>query len=75
MAERQHPYRGWRIWRLVVTTCKQGTCRRIVDQAWTYDHDGNRYESVAIILRPWRRNQWGEYPPQRALVVGWRQRG
>lgn len=57
---------------MIVTTCIQGTCRRIVDRAFTQDREGNRYESVAIILSPWRRNEWGEYLSQRVLVIGWR---
>jgi hypothetical protein len=70
--ERRYRFRAQRFGRLIVTTCIQGTCYRIVDEATTLDREGNRYASKAIILRPWRRNEWGEYLSQRALVIGWR---
>lgn len=65
-------FRAWRMGPVILTTCIQGSCRRIVDRAVTVDREGNRYQSVAIILRPWRRNRWGDYQMQRALVLGWR---
>jgi hypothetical protein len=72
VTERRYRYRAQRFGRLIVTTCIQGTCWRIVDEATTHDREGNRYASVAIILRPWRRNEYGEYQSQRALVIGWK---
>ena len=69
---RRYRYRAQRFGRLIVTSCIQGTCHRITDRAWTQDREGNDYDSVAILLQPWRRNRWGEYLSQRALVIGWR---
>jgi hypothetical protein len=69
------PWKGHRVGRLILTTCRQGSGSPIIDDAFTHDADGNRYVSKAILLTPWRRkNRHGERPPMRALVIGWRER-
>lgn len=64
--------RGYRFGRLIITWTVQPSGAAVVDEAFTRDAEGNRYVSRAILLRPWKRNRWGEPKLQRALVVGWR---
>jgi hypothetical protein len=64
--------RGMRLWKLIFTHCTQPTGAQPLDQAWVTDADGYRYTAVAILARPWRRNQYGERLRDRALVIGWR---
>ena len=68
----RYPYKGRRLWRLIFTTCKQGSGAPFIDDAWTHDEDGNRYVSKVILLTPWRRTPSGRRPPMRGLVIGWR---
>jgi hypothetical protein len=69
---RAFPFRGWRIGRLIVTTCRQASGAPVVDDAFINDREGNRYEGWAILLTPWRKNRYGEHASQRALTIGWR---
>jgi hypothetical protein len=68
----EFPFVGYRLGRLVVTTCSQPAGAPFIDDAWTNDVDGRHYTSKAILLTPWRRTRHGERPPMRAVVVGWR---
>jgi hypothetical protein len=61
------------IGRVSVSTCMQAHGAPLVDRAYQTDQTGNRYEGFAILLQPWKRNQYRESLPQRALVIGWRQ--
>lgn len=69
---RSFPYRGRRLGRLILTSCRQAAGAPVFDKAWTHDREGNRYTSLAILLTPWRKNRYGEHERQRALVVGWK---
>ena len=71
MPERRFPYRGQRLWRLIVTTCIQGVGAPVVDDAFTHDREGHSYHGKAIHLTPWRKTRHGERARGRALVVGW----
>ena len=66
------PFRGYRIGRLIVTTCRNAAGAPIVDDAFSHDSEGREYVGKAILLTPWRKNAYGEHERQRALVVGWR---
>lgn len=68
----RYPYKGRRFWKLIFTTCKQAGRAPFIDRAWTVDREGNSYTSCAILLRPWMKNQYGERPIQRAIVIGWK---
>ena len=64
--------RGFRIWKLILSYCTQGTGAPPIDRAWINDAEGYRYSGIAILARPWRRNQHGERLRGLAFVVGWR---
>lgn len=66
------PFRGFRVGRLIVTTCRQASGAPLVDDAFIHDREGNDYVGKAVPLRPWLRNVYGERVGQRALTVGWR---
>lgn len=72
-AKRRLPHRGWRLGKLIVSHCIQGTGAQPIDHAFINDADGYRYTGVAILARPWRRNRHGERLRGPALVIGWRQ--
>lgn len=60
---------------LVVTTCKQPGGAPLCDRAWTRELNGNReWQSIAILLTPWAKDQYGQHKPQRALVIGVKKR-
>lgn len=44
-----------------------------IDNAFASDQDGRRYRGYAVLLQPWRRNNYGEALPQPALFLTWRQ--
>ena len=62
---------GFKFGKLMVTTVTQGSGAPFIDGAFTTDAEGLRYKGVAILLLPWKRNQYGESLPQLALVLGW----
>lgn len=64
-------FRGWHIWRIIITTCRTSTGSPFVDDAFTRDREGNEYISKAFLLMPWRKNKYGEHLSQRAFVIGW----
>ena len=68
----EHRFKGYRVWRLIVTTCRQPTGAPLVDDAYVNDAEGHRYTGKSILLTPWRKNEYGEHARQRALTVGWR---
>ena len=70
---KRFPYKARRIGRLIFTTCRQGSYAPFIDCAWTYDREGNKYTSKAIVWPFGNRNQYGERNPRRAFVVGWRE--
>lgn len=59
------------IWKLCISTCMQASGAPLIDKAFQESENGNRYESIAILLQPWRRNKYNESLPQNALVIGW----
>ena len=44
-----------------------------IDDAFARDSDGRRYRGYAVLLQPWRRNNYGEALPQPALFLTWRE--
>lgn len=65
--------------RLVITTTNQPAGAPLIDEARTVETStGDRprrvWVSFAILLRPWRRNRYGESLGGRALVIGWERR-
>ena len=61
---------GFMFSRYIVTTCAQGGHAPLVDRCFVEEEHGKKFEGIAILLTPWRRNQWGESLPQTALVFG-----
>ena len=64
-------HKAYRFGRLILTTCLQSAAP-VFDRCWATDREGNRYEGVAVLLTPWRRDSYGERPLMRAIVLGWR---
>lgn len=64
--------RGLILGRLLVTTCAQAQGAPIVDRATVHDAQGRRYGGRAIMLAPWRRNEYGDRRPGLAAVLAWR---
>lgn len=64
--------KGYKIWRLIFTSCIQGIGAPLIDKAFIRDKEGNGYKAIAILLLPWKKNQYGESLIQKALVIGWR---
>ena len=71
--KQQFRFKAWRIGRLLLTHCNQALGAPIVDYAFSRDIDGNNYRGRAILLKPWRKNKYGEHLPQPALIIAWRQ--
>jgi len=44
----------------------------MMDDSTSRDADGHRYKGKAILLKPWRKNGYGEHLPQPAVVIAWR---
>lgn len=64
------PLKSYKLGKLIVTTCYQGSGAPFIDKGMTKDLLGNKYPSRIILLTPWRRRS-GQSEVQRALVIGW----
>lgn len=64
--------KAYRFGKLLVTTTSQAQNAPFIDSSMSRDADGNRYKGIAILLQPWRRNQYGESLIQPSLVLAWR---
>ena len=64
--------RGLQIGRLMLTTCNQAAGAPLMDSCTTRDQAGNVYHGKCFLLKPWRKNKWGEHLPQPAMVIAWR---
>jgi len=71
-AEPRLPFKAWRIGRLLLTHCNQAHGAPMMDDSTSRDADGHRYKGKAILLKPWRKNGYGEHLPQPAVVIAWR---
>lgn len=59
---------------IIITSTIQRKSPRIFDRAVTRMSDGRAFDGYAVILRPWRKDKYGFYEPQFALVIGWRRK-
>lgn len=71
MTNRGRGFKGYRYLgnQLMITTCKQPTGAKIFDYCYVGDADRNRYEGIAILMFPSRKNEYDEHESQRALVI------
>jgi hypothetical protein len=65
--------KGQRFGKLLLTTVMQPSGARFIEQAYSTDQDGNKYKGYAIILRPWKKDKWGDTQRQMAIVITWRE--
>jgi len=63
--------KGWKIGKLILTTCYQGSGAPFIDKAFITDSEKNHYEGYAVLLNPWKRNRYGESLIQKAFVFGY----
>lgn len=64
--------KSFKLWKLILTTVIQPTGARFIDKAHSTDQDGNKYKGYAILLRPWKKDKWGDTQRQFAIVIVWR---
>jgi hypothetical protein len=58
--------------KLLVCISRNAIGAPFIDKAYANDDSGKRYRGYAILLQPWRRNNYGEALPQPALFLTWR---
>jgi len=58
------------IFGFVLTTTPQGTGAPFVDQCGGKTINGKNWTGYAILLKPWRRDQYGERAEGLALCIG-----
>lgn len=56
----------------LITTFMQALGAPIIDSAISVDNLGRTYKGYAILLTPWKRNQYGDRDIQLALMIGWK---
>lgn len=67
-------FKGYKMGKLLITTTIQATHAPLVDTCSSRDQAGNQYKGLAILLKPWARNEFGESLSQRALVLAWQRK-
>lgn len=60
--------------KLCITFCNQGAAAPLLDYCNVNTEDGRMFFGRALLLTPWRRDQYRESLPQRALVIAWESR-
>ena len=70
--EKKLPYKGRRVGKLLVTTCRQPTGSPFVDDGWAHDQEGNDYNAKVIVWPFGNKNKYGDRNRRRGFVVGWR---
>ena len=67
-----------KIGKLVITTTNQRLGSPFIDRSTTICREKKtfgrllwRANGFAVLLTPWRRNEYRESLPQKALVIGW----
>ena len=56
--------------RFIITTTTQAGRAPFMDRATICHEDGRRWDGVALLLTPWKRDRYGDSLPQLALVFG-----
>ena len=72
MGTSRYPFKAQVIGPLCLTWCNQAQGAPLVDTCFTRDKEGRSYKGWAILLKPWRRNRFGESLYQPAFVIAWR---
>lgn len=67
---RGHEFRGL----VLLTTSNASAGGHLVEHAWSNTSTGRRYQGLQLRLTPWRRDRYGDYLAQPALVVGFHPR-